>query len=113
MAKKKKKAKLSKLLPTLKYLEHRLIASAVMEVFRYNQKFKPIAGFTASADSWAIHSDMRADIYKRAKEAWCRLANKDFTCFPYSEDYVAKLYMRYRKRNPEQLAAWEAELKGK
>lgn len=108
---KKKKAKSPKLLPTLKYLSHRLIASAVLSVFRANQKFTPIAGFTASADGWANNSVMRADVYARARTAWCKLADKDFTYFPYSEDYVAKLYMRFRKRNPEQLSAWEKELK--
>lgn len=121
MKKKKKKGagdkpapakKHPKLRPTLKYLSDALIAAAVLEVFRFNQKVaEPIQKFEASADVWAIHSTMRADIYNRARDAWCRLARKDFTWFPYSEDYVAKLYMRFRKRNPAQLKAWEAELK--
>lgn len=107
----KNKPKHPRLLPTLKYLNYAYIAAAVLEVFRYNQKVaEPVQKFEASADVWAIHSDLRRDIYTRAKEAWCRLAKKDFTWFPYSEDYVAKLYMRFRKRNPSQLRAWEKEL---
>ena len=113
MAKTKKKEPAHpKLMPTLKYLNYAFIAAAVMEVFRYNQKLaEPIQKFDASADVWAIHSDMRRDIWTRTREAWCKLAGKDFTWFPYSEDYVAKLYMRFRKRNPDELKAWEKELK--
>lgn len=109
---KKTKQKHPKLLPTLKYLNYAFIAAAVLEVFRYNQNVaEPIQKFDASADVWAINSEMRRDIFTRAKEAWCRLAKKDFTWFPYSEDYVAKLYMRFRKRNPAELKQWESELK--
>lgn len=101
-----------KLLPTLKYLNYVFIAAAVMEVFRYNQNTgEVIQKFDASSDAWVVHSDMRKDLFLRTREAWCRLANKDFTWFPYSEDYVARLYMRFRKRNPDQLKAWEKELK--
>lgn len=109
---KKKEPEHPKLLPTLKYLNYAYIAAAVLEVFRYNQTTgEVIQKFDASADVWAIHSDMRKDLFTRTREAWCRLAGKDFTWFPYSEDYVAKLYMRFRKRNPAELKAWEKELK--
>lgn len=99
------------LLDTLSYLAPHFAASAVLRVFQENAKYKPIAGFSAEHDAWTTQSDLREDLFKRAKLQWCQLTKKDFTYFPYSIDYVAKLYSRLCQQEPQTVKRWSAELK--
>lgn len=107
----KVKKKLPKLIPSLGYLDGRYLAYAVLRVFRENEKTANISGFDANADTWASNSTMRQDIFDRARKVWCQTMQEDFTWFPYSEDAVARLYLRLRKRNADEITAWEKELK--
>lgn len=106
------KKKVKPLLATLGYLHPAYAAAAVLEVFRYNATVaEPVQGFAADAAEWATHSAMRADLFSQAAAAWCRLAGRDFTWFPYSEDYVARLYARVAAAPADRRKAWAAELK--
>jgi hypothetical protein len=99
-----------KIVPTLWYLRGDFLALAVLKVYRYNEKVAVISGFHPNDETWATNSLQRKDIYDRTREEWGRLAGKDFTWFPYSEDAVARLYLRLTKRTADDLKAWEKEL---
>lgn len=96
--------------PTLDYAAPRWAAAAVLEVFRENQKTKVFSGFKATSPQWCRNAEMRADLWKRTRFAWCRLAGKDFTWFPFSEDFVVRLYARFSRALPATRRAWRAEV---
>lgn len=125
---KKKKKKVS-LTETFDHLSYKFIASAVMHAFRTNQHpLHEKVSVKASSDSWCISTVLRRDILERTTARWCQLLNDhrareypnsvddgeenevDHTWFPFSEDYVAKLYMRFRKRSPASLMRFEKAL---
>ncbi len=101
---------MAELLKTLGYLSPGLAAGAVLRVYADNLAVSPLFGFGARAPEWPVHSELRADLFKRTRDWWCRLAKKDFTWFPYSEDYVARLYARVCRRTDAELTAWAGEL---
>lgn len=115
MAKKKPEPKKPpKLVPTLRYMRGDYLALAVLRVFRDNQlaELKNLPGTVhpANADTWAYNSAMLTDVVERTQKHWCPIAKKDATWFPDSRNVIARLYLRFRKRNEEELAAWEKEL---
>lgn len=96
---------------SLRHLAWHHIAGAVMDVFRENQRREEVkAGPKASADEWATHSHLRRDIHDRAMQNWCARTGKNCQWWPYSEDQVARLYFRYRKRSAAELKAFEREI---
>lgn len=99
-----------KIVPTLWYLRGDFLALAVLRVYRYNEKYETISGFGPNDETWTTNSAQRKDLYERTRQEWGRLAAKDFTWFPYSEDAVARLYLRYQKRSGDELKKWEREL---
>jgi hypothetical protein len=99
-----------KLVPTLWYLRGEFLALAVLNVYRYNEKFQTISGFSPDDETWATNAAQRRDLLDRTRQEWCRIAGKDFTWFPYCEDAVARLYLRYQKRTDAELKKWEREL---
>lgn len=102
---------MAQLLPSLDYLAPKLAAAAVLAVVAENEVSQHVLGFPPAAPEWGRNSDLRADLFKRTRDAWCRLAGKDFTWFPYSPDYVVLLYTRAARQPPAVLAAWRAEVK--
>lgn len=94
------------------------IGSAVFLVFRANQLDESNeCAIKASADTWAIHSNLRRYVHKKAEDYWREMryrahgtVSQSSDGFPYTEDCTAKLYFRFRKRNKIELAAWEREL---
>src|SRR5688500_10656101 len=99
-----------KIVPTLGYFDGKYLAAAVLRVFRYNEKYAAVASWEATADAWTLHTHLRADIFVRTRAEWCKLTEKDFTWFPFSEDAVARLYARFCKRSPDEIDTWEKEL---
>lgn len=59
--------------------------------------------FTHRADSavWWTHSVFRAELFGVVRTHWCRLAEKSFTDFPYSEDFVVSWYRQFILESPE------------
>lgn len=98
------------LVSTLGYLDAKYVAAAVLEVFDENVNYEPISGFAADSPWWVLNGDQRADLFKRARMAWCRLARKDFTWFPYSEDYVVRLYVRFGSAKHAVRKIWRREV---
>jgi hypothetical protein len=41
---------------------------------------------------------------------WCSRSEMDATYFPYSVNYVARLYFRFRKRNEEEIRDFRREI---
>ena len=105
MAKKKR----LRLEQTLKYLSWDHIAGAVLDVFAENRAQEKLSHFSADSESWARYSEQRQDVWRRTRAAWCTRTGKDFTWFPYSEDYVARLYDRFCKLEPFELKAYQEE----
>lgn len=95
---------------SLDYLQWHYIAGAVLKVFIENREREEVIGIKASADVWATYSTFRTQIWNRARRHWCEKTGLDDTWFPYSEDAVARLYFRFRKRNDEEIAAFAAEI---
>jgi hypothetical protein len=96
---------------SLDYLHWSHVAGAVLDVFRANQRNDAAPGGTkSSADEWAIHSGLRRAVWDRTRTAWCERTGLGWTAFPYSEDCVARLYFRFRKRNEEELRGFEREI---
>lgn len=108
--KKRKKTAGPKMGPTLDYAAPRYAAAAVLEVFRENQKTRVFSGFKSTSPWWCRNSEMRADLLKRTRLAWCRIVHKDFTWFPFSEDFVVRLYARVSRALPSSRRAWRAEV---
>jgi hypothetical protein len=94
------------------YLEWHYIAGAVMEVFRENQRLEEADkdAIKASADSWCICEPLRQDVYQRARRNWLARTKEPVTTWPYNVDYTALVYFKFRKRNPEELKAFEQEI---
>lgn len=85
------------------------IALAVLRVYLKNQDDSP-NGIGPKSDQWVMHSKLRANITSRVMEEWCSITNLEWTRFPYSEDGVIQIYMRYRKRSKEEVREYQSEL---
>lgn len=95
---------------TPEYLEGFLLVLAVGDVFLSN-----VAAETrdpnrpkASADAWVWHSSLRKDIFTRTVDRWVSHSGFSILDFPFSQDAVAKVYLKYRKRSFEQANAIRA-----
>lgn len=64
----------------------------------------------ASADSWCLFDRLREDIHQRACRFWCDRTGMEHTYFPLSVDGVARLYFRIRKRQKDEIAAFNEEV---
>ena len=93
------------------YFGWHYIACAVLDVFEENVRREAQTGIKASADTWAWQTDLRREIYCRVKLKWCALVGLDGTWFPYSEDGLARLYFRFRKRSPEEIEEFRREVR--
>lgn len=98
------------IVPTLWYLRGEFLALAVLRVYRQNEHAAPVSGCEAEDETWGTNSAQRRDLLDRTRQEWCRIAGKDFTWFPYAEDAVVRLYMRYRQKTSGNLQLWEIEL---
>lgn len=85
------------------------IALSTLEVYQENEKLKPFAGFAANASDWVTIDSMRRDIWERTRGAWCRKLNRPFSTFPYSIDYVARLYQILRTSSDAARTDWEKQ----
>ncbi len=90
-------------------------AGCVLDVFRDNQRREQEgkSSHEASADAWCIFDGLRRDVWERARKFWCERSGEDATCFPLSVDAVAKLYFRFRKRSPQEVCDFQAEIEAK
>lgn len=86
--------KLPAVAATFRHLAWYRIVAAVLRVYAENAEQGVLSGFAGDDPAWTAHSTLRKDITDRVRTIWCRSARKDFTAFPYSEDYVAYLYLR-------------------
>lgn len=114
MAKVKKKGKLEK---SLDYLHWRHFAGAMMDVVcamqaqaNHNLDGGILQGIKPDADCWAWDSKLRARLTAAVMQRWCFRTGEDETWFPYSEDGVARLFLRYRKRNEQDIVGFEKEI---
>ena len=95
---------------SMEYLDWKPLAACVLEVFMDNQSQERENGILASSDVWATNTTLRSKVWKLACSAWCRRTGLDHTYFPLSEDAVARLYFRYRKRNADEIKAFRDEI---
>lgn len=107
MARKKKVARVA---PTLAYLGWHLVAKAVLATFELNRDQKVVSGFPADAPEWTTNAELRTDLWTRVRLRWMGLAGRNFSFFPYSEDYVALLYRRVAALSDEGLRRWRREI---
>lgn len=97
---------------SLNYLDWVFFAHAVLLVFEENLRADEKAqGYTkANSDVWAWHSLKRQEIFRRTLAHWCHVSGEDESCFPYSEDAIAKFYLRIRKRSAEEAQSFREEI---
>jgi hypothetical protein len=96
---------------SLAYMSWKYVAAAILAVFRGNQaREKEKGAFKASADVWMSVDGLRQRNFEACRRHWCDLTKLDVTYFPLSVDAVARLYFKVRKRNPDEVAAFEAEV---
>lgn len=108
--KKKKKKRLETLEKSLDYLQWWHIQRAVLEVFYENQERESVGGEKASSDNWATCSELRNEVFKRARGKWCQFTEKSYLYFPYSEDGVSRLYFKIRKRRLHEIEKFDREV---
>ena len=93
---------------SLGYLRWQPLFGAVLDAFIANQSTKhPLS---ASSDGWYTVDKFRILLHDSVREHWVRrtgLAGEDF---PLSVDAVARLYMKVRKRNSDEIAAYLEEV---
>jgi hypothetical protein len=94
------------------YLAWRHFTGAVLDVFLENQWREASGSLKASADLWVVLDALRQDLWHRARSAWCRRVGEDGMKFPYSVDGVAVMYLRFRKRNSDEIEGFRAEVEG-
>jgi hypothetical protein len=89
------------------FLQWQWLAAAVLDVFHENERRfeSKKCLFKHKADIWSINSRMRTEVNQRSFARWCELTKRDHTYWPYSEDGVARMYFRIRKRQE-----WEVEI---
>jgi hypothetical protein len=97
-------------LPTLDYANPRYGLAAVIAAHAENENGQVFDGFAPDSDAWLNHSDMRADLFRRTRMAWCRITGRDFTRFPFSEDFVVRLYGRVMLASAARRKAWRLEV---
>lgn len=86
------------------------LAAAVLRVYAENEAQAAVNGCPANDPSWAAHSDMRADLFRRTRTRWCEATGCGFHRFPFSEDGVAWLYARCGRASAETRALWAAQV---
>jgi hypothetical protein len=96
------------------YLSWRYLAKAVLQIKEDIDAGK-VLGPKGDADSWVLCSILRAELHNRVRERWASLVNednpkRDMTWWPYSEDAVARLFLRIRKRNDTEIAGFVREV---
>ena len=73
--------------------EHLL--DVVLDFITRNVTEKTLSGFKATDAAWLISQDLRAYMFEEVRKAWCQKVQRDYTWFPYSEDFVVRIYNRY------------------
>jgi hypothetical protein len=102
---------------SLEYVHWTHFARAVFEVFRENQARQGQEGhIDAKSDAWFWVEGMRRELFERVKKNWLKRTgfstlDDERKWFPFSVDGVVQLYLRYRKRNPKELDAFQKELR--
>jgi hypothetical protein len=100
------------IISTLQYLDAKHISKAVLAVYEENKKLESAAGFSADVENWWLSDELRQDLWKRTRDAWCQKVGRDFTLFPYAVDFVARLYARFSRASAKTRARWNRELYG-
>lgn len=95
---------------SLTYLHWSYVAGAVMDVFRQNQGREAIGGEKASADTWGLEDHLRLEVWARVRQFWSNRSGLPADKFPFTVDQTVRVYMRYRKRNEDELRAFELEI---
>lgn len=86
--------------------------AAVMQVFDENEsKDNEQDTRKVAADTWAILSLIRHDLFERVRRAWSKLTEEDPALFPHSVDAVAFQYYRIRKRNEVERDGFRDEIR--
>ena len=93
---------------SLEHLSWDHAAGAVLDVLRENQRER--GRYKPASDKWSVNSGLRHRIWKRARHFWCKRTGQDPTEWPYSVDWVADQYMKFRKRNETDLVEFEQEI---
>lgn len=71
---------------------------ALFESVRATQKDIDAAGLKSGAERWSVHSDYRRKLWEMVRQHYCLSVGVDAWEFPYSEDGVALVHVRIRKR---------------
>ncbi len=95
---------------SMKYLDWSYSCGCVFQVIEENKAAGKLGNWKPDADTWAWYSEARSQIFVRARRAWCLLTLKDESYFPLSEDAVARLYFRYRKRNDGEVSSFKRQI---
>jgi hypothetical protein len=86
------------------------LAKAVLATYHDNVQSEKLSGFTADDVVWTENPELQTDLFRRAREEWCRLTRKPFTSFPFSSSYVVRLYARFRDCDDKERARWASAL---
>lgn len=95
---------------SLQYLDWRHIARALFAILAENKKWAKISGMPPDDDDWHWAPEFRADLLCRAKNHWCHATGRSRGFFPYSEDFVARLYARLSKLSAAKRKEYKKEM---
>lgn len=101
---------MAKELPRFKYLDRRHVVSAVFYVYLDTCVFEGLSKRKANSQSWLLLDELRKDLHDRTRTRWAAVAGKDRDWFPYSAEYVCRLYAWIQSLEDDALDAWLAEL---
>lgn len=93
-----------------KFLGWQYLAGAVLDVYAENIMNEEEDWRKGSADAWSWSTPLRQELLRRTREKWCERSELDPTWFPYSQDAVVKMWLRFRKRSPAEVAEFRREI---
>lgn len=97
---------MAKELPRFKYLDGRHVVAAVFYVYLDNCVFEGLSKRSANSQAWTLLDELRKDLHDRVRTRWTAISGKDRDWFPYSVEYVCRLYVWIQSLDDEKLAAW-------
>ncbi len=77
----------------LEGLDWKVFLASVFEARDYIRKSEWASGFKADDPDWHLSAEMRHDVWKQTRDAWCRRTQNPFTVCPFHEDFVVRVYI--------------------
>lgn len=90
-------------------LDWRLILGSVIQMFRQNQRMYLLVARPAKSQDWLILEKCRKEIFLCVRAEWAVRSGLHEEKFPYSEEYVVRLYALVKDSDGKLVAEWEKE----